>query len=101
MNTPGFTAETSLGWSSRSYYGLKRRSSEFSLGAVRPSLFRIGGLDCDWAADGTLVCGEPSGGGVGFGHPGADPCAVCKRHCLQGPVGKRQSCLNKCHAEIC
>jgi hypothetical protein len=101
MRLPGFAAETSLGWCGPHHQGRAARTSTSRFGAICPALFRINGRDCDWAADGTLVCGDtPSGGGVGFGQPGLGPCATCKRNCMHQAPSKRWSCLNRCQ-EVC
>jgi hypothetical protein len=101
MGLPGFTAERSLGRSGRHYQGRAARTSTSRSGTVGPALFRLNGRDCDWAADGTLVCGDTSSeGGVGWGNPGSDPCVICKRHCLHLAPSKRSSCLSHCQ-EVC
>jgi len=98
MQMPGFNAQDSL-YGARGYYrgGLSEASNSRG-GTIQPVLFRIGGYDCDWAADGSLVCGDDTGGGISFGGAKPGPKVACVNNCLKryhaGP--KRTACINDC-----
>jgi len=98
MQTPGFNAQSSL-YRARAYYqGGSSGAWKSRGGTVRPVLYRIGGHDCDWAADGSLVCGDDSGGPVSFGGPKPSPQVTCINNCFHRyPAGpKRTACIDNC-----
>jgi len=98
MQMPGFSAQRSL-YRARGYYHEGLSAAWNSLGGtIQPVLFRIGTHDCDWAADGSLVCGDDSGGPVSFGGPKPSAKAACVEHCLHRyPAGpKRTACIDDC-----
>lgn len=98
MQIPGFNAQSSL-YGARGYYqgGLSGACNSRG-GTIRPSLYRIGDLDCDWASDGTLVCGDDTGGGVNFGGPKPSGKAQCIEHCFTRyhAGSKRTACIANC-----
>lgn len=98
MQMPGFNAQSSL-QRARGYYqgGLSGAWSSPG-GTIRPALFRLGGYDCDWGDDGSLVCGDDEGGGVSFGGPKPSPKAACINNCIRRyhPGSKRTKCIDNC-----
>jgi len=98
MQMPGFNAQSSL-HRARGYYqeGL---SGAWNLhrGTIQPALFRLGDYDCDWGADGSLVCGQDAGGGVSFGGAKPGPKAACINNCIKRhhPGAKRTKCIDDC-----
>ena len=98
MQMPRFNAQSSL-YGGRGYYhgGLSGAWNSCG-GSIRPVLFRLGDYSCDWGADGSLVCGDDTGGGISFGGTKPGPKAACINRCLSryhaGP--KRTACINDC-----
>jgi hypothetical protein len=98
MQMPGFNAQGSL-YRARGYYqGRSSGARNSPGGTIRPVLYSIDGLDCDWGDDGTLVCGDDSGGGVSFGGSKPSPKVTCINNCFKRYHAgrKRTACIDDC-----
>lgn len=76
VRMPGFTAEKTLAGASGAY----GRSGEYRLTST--GLVVSPQLNCEFNAEGDLICGDdPFGGGVGWGGGGPSPERRCLARC--------------------